>query len=228
MSPEKRISKKQIKQDNFITTALKASEFIQKQKKYFYGGVAGIIVIILIAYFVSYTNTQKLANSENMFGKAQLAAAMGQNALAINDYRSVLDEFGSTPIADRACYFLARTYFDQQNYDSAMVYFNVYIDEYAKEPLFVVGAYAGAAECYKNQEDYAKAGEYYIKAAQQADNDYESPDFYMAAGRVYRDGGMFTEAAGAYQQVVDNYNRSMQFSLAKKYLAEVKYAPESE
>ncbi len=223
MSPE-RLSKKQIKQDNFITSAFKASEYIQKNRTLFLGGFAGLIAIILIISFFNYSADKKVLEAENLFGKAQLASAMGQQSLAINDYRSLLEQYGSAPIADRGCYYLARTYYDRQEQDSALVYYEKYINEYGNEPLLLGAAYAGAAECYEASGDLPKTADYFMKAGQAADSEFASPGYYMSAGRVYREAGMMTEANAAYQAVIDNYPRSQHTSLAKKLQAEVEYA----
>lgn len=223
MSAE-RLSKKQIKQDNFVTSAFKASEYIQKNKSYFLGGFAGLIAIILLISFFNYSHNKKIAESEDLFGKGQLASAMGQQALAINDYQMLIEEYSSAPIADKTCYYLARIYFDRDEKDSAMVYYEKYINEYGNEPLLLGAAYAGAAQCYEDQGNLAQAGDYYMKAAEIAANDFSSPGYYMAAGRVYAEAGMFSEAGNAYQMVIDSYPRAKQTSLAKKLQAEVQYA----
>jgi outer membrane protein assembly factor BamD (BamD/ComL family) len=224
VSPEKRISKKQMKQDSFISSALKASEYIQQNKTYFYGGLAGVIIIILVVYFVSYSGTQKTVNSENLYGEAQISAAMGQPNQAIANYKSLLDQYGSSKIADRGCYYLAKTYYESGEYDSALVYFNQYLNQYGKEPLLVEGAYAGAASCYEKKEDHAAAGENFFKAGESATNEYSAPDYYLAAGLNYTKAEMPEKAKESYQKIVDNYPRSPKFSIARKKLEEVQYA----
>ncbi len=223
MSPE-RLSRKRIRQDNFVTTAFKASEYIQKNKTFFLGGFAALIAIILIFTYLNYSKNQKIAEAETMFGKAQLASAMGQQALAINDYKVVIQDYSSTPIADRACYYLARTFYDRDEIDSALVYYEKYIDKFGNEPLLLAAAYAGAAECYELHGDLAKAGEYYMNAGETANNEFVSPEYFMSAGRAFRKAGIYDNAEKAYQMVVDNYSRTAQGSLAKKFLAEVQYA----
>lgn len=224
MSPAKKISKKTMKQDRFVSTALRTSEFVQLNKKYFFGGGIALVVAILSIYFISYTNTQKIANSENLFGNAQLSAAMGQPQAAVEQYKTVINEYGSTRIADRACYYLARTEFDLGEYDTALVYYELYINNYGDEPMLLAAAYAGAAICYENRDDYAKAADYYMKGAEKANSDIVSPEYLMDAGRTYKEAGMLAEARKAYQEVVDKYDRSSYFAMARKKLAEVQYS----
>ena len=224
MSPSKKISKRTMKQDRFVSTTLKTSEYVQLNKKYFIGGGIAVIVAILSIYLVSYTNSQKTVNSENMFGNAQLSAAMSEPGAAVEQYKEILSQYPHAEVADRACYYLARSEFDQGKFDTALVYYERYITDYGKEPLLLVGAYGGAAVCYEKQDNYAKAADYYIKAAETADNDVYSPGYLMDAGRTYKEANMLPEAQSAYQQLVDKYNRSTYFSMARKKLAEVQYA----
>ena len=213
-----------MRQDSFVTSALKASEYIQQNKTYFYGGIAAVIIIVLVVYFVNYSNTQKLVNSEALYGRAQLAAAKGQPEQAIADYKELLEQYASTPLASRGAYYLARIYYDIENYDSALVYFQNYIDNYGKVPMLLGAAYAGAASCYEVLGDYGKAGEYYLKAGETSENDYSSPSYYMSAGRAFREAGLKDEAKTAYQKVIDDYRTSSQYTLARKFIEEVEYA----
>lgn len=213
-----------MRQDSFVTTALKASEYIQKNKNYFLGGAAGIIAIILVIYFISYSSSQKLSNSEILFGQAQLAAAMGQTEQSIASFKNLMEQYGSTKAADRACYYAARIYFDSQNFDSALVYYQLYIDKYGKEPVLLGAAYAGAATCYEALDDNARAGEYFMQAADISSSDYASPNYLMSAGRTFRKAGMPEQAKQAYQKIIDDYRTSTQYALARKFLEEVEYA----
>jgi len=224
LSPEKRITKHQMKQDNFVTYALKSSEYIRKNRNFFLIGVAAAVVIIAIIYFISYSFSRRNINAEEMFGKAQMATAMNQTDLAITDYKSILDEFGSAKIADKACYYLARLLYDLNNHDSALVYFEKYINDYGKDNMLLGSAYNGAAICLEDKKDYGRAGEYYFKAAQLANDEIFAPDYYMNAGRAYHLAGQLDSAEKAYQVVADNYRQATGYNTARKKLAEIQYS----
>jgi tetratricopeptide (TPR) repeat protein len=213
-----------MKQDSFVTTALKASEYFQKNKNYVYIGVGVLVVIVVAISLISYSIKQKAVNTENLFGDAQLAAAMGQWEQSITNYRDIVENYGSSDIAYRACFYLAKTYYEHDQLDSALTYFEKYIDDYKKQPFLLTAAYAGAANCLEQLNDKAKAGDYYMKAAETADNDTDSPDYYSEAGRVYDEAGQKDKAKAAYQIIIDKYMQSAQFSAAKKRLAEIEYA----
>lgn len=223
MSPEKRITKRQIKQDKLVSTAFKVSEYVQKRKNYFLIGLASIIVVGLVIYFINYSIAKRNTDAVELFGKGQLAAAMGQVNLAIVDYKGVVEQYGSSPIANRACYFLANTYKNQDNYESALVYYELYINKYGKDKLLLIAAYAGAAVCFEEKDEFSRAGDYFYKAAELADNDNQSPGYFMSAGRNYTRDKQYDNARNVYQQVVEKYKRSNHYTMARKKIAEVEY-----
>jgi len=225
LSPEKRITKRRMKQDKLVSTAFKAAEYAQKNKKYFIGGISAVVLIALVVYFVNLSISRKEGAAQELLGRAQLASAMQQPALAAADFQNIIEEYGSTPAAKRAMYFLAKLYYDQQKCDSAVYYYENYIQRYAKndDEMLASSAYAGAATCLENTGDYAKAGEYYMKAAEAANNELHSPGYYMNAGRAFDKAEQYDQAQKAYQAVVDKYSRSPFYSTARKKLAEVEY-----
>ncbi|NLI15771.1 MAG: tetratricopeptide repeat protein [candidate division Zixibacteria bacterium] len=223
MNPEKRISKSQIKQDKMVTFALKAGEYIQQNKNYFIYTVAGIVAIVAIIFFFNYLGNKKEAEATELFGKAQLAGAMNQGSLAITDYRTILDNYGSTEVASKACFFIADIYNRQRNYDSAAVFYQKFVDSYNDDKILLPAAYAGGGNAYEQIRQFEKAGEFYFKAAEIANDDYRSPDYYMAAGGAYIQAGNFAKAREAYQKVVDKYRRLQVYSEARKKIAEIDY-----
>jgi len=223
LSPEKRISKRQMKQDKLVGSAFQAAEYVQNNKKYFIIGLVSIVMIGLIIYFIDYSIAQKGYAAEELYGKAQIASAMQQPTLAISDYKTIIEQYGSTKTADRACYNLGKVYYDQDNCDSAMYYFNMYINNYGKVKLLLGGAYGGVANCLEKISDFAGAGEYYFNAAELINDDLQSPEFYMAAGRTFNKAGLYENAVMSYQLVIDKYPRTLYYSNAKKKLAEIKY-----
>jgi len=226
LSPEKRITKRQMKQDSFITTALKSSEYIQNNKQYFIGALIGVLAIFLIAYYVNYSNKQNVIEAENMFGQAGIAQAIGQDTLAVGYYKDIMENYGSTIYAGKACYALGQLYFTGDNCDSLNLYFNKYLDSYGEDVLTRGAAYEGLAICAEKNGDFASAAKLYMQAAETAGSELHSPRYLMRAGSNFSLAGMAAEAVDAYRRVSDDYPRSPVASSARKLLAEVEYSLE--
>jgi tetratricopeptide (TPR) repeat protein len=223
LNPEKRISKSQMKQDKMVSFALKSGEYIREHKNHFIYAAAGIVAIVVIMFFFNYLSNQKEAEAVEIFGKAQLAGAMNQPSLAITDYRTLLDNYGGTDIAGRACYFIAETYTRQKSYDSAAVFYQRFVDDFGDDIFLLPAAYVGGGNAFEQMRQFEKAGEYYLKAAEIANDDYRSPDYYMSAGRAYAEANNVAKAKEAYQMVVDKFRRSQLYSEARKKIAEIEY-----
>lgn len=223
MSPEKRISKSQIKHDKLVTFALKSGEYIQQNKNYFIYAAAGVVAIVAIIFLFNYLGNKKEAEANEVFGKAQLAGAMNQGSLAITDYQTILDNYSSTDVASRACFFIADIYTRQKNYDSAAVYYQKFVDNFSDDKIMLPAAYVGGGNAYEQKRVFDKAGEFYLKAAELANDDYRSPDYYMDAGRAFTEANNMDRAKEAYQQVVDKFRRSQLYSEARKKIAEIEY-----
>lgn len=223
LSPEKRITKAQIKQDKLVITALKASEYVQKNKKYFILGGGGVLAVVVILFLVSYLSKKSAADSAELFGKAQLSMAMGQTAMAIADYTTLVNDYGSTDAAGMACYLLGDLYLRQKNFDSAAVYYQKYCDKYGKNKMLLAASYAGLAVALESKSNFAQAGENYLKAAEIIDDETLSPEYLASAGRTFARASLFDKARKAYQIIIDKYNRSQYFSVAKRKLAEIEY-----
>jgi tetratricopeptide (TPR) repeat protein len=223
LNPEKRITKAQMKQDKVVTFALKSGEYIQQHKNNFIYAAIGVVAIVAIIFLFSYMGNKKEAEAVQIFGKAQLAGAMNQGALAITDYLTILDNYGSTDIASRACFFIGETYARQNKFDSAAIYFQKFVSDFNDDVSLLPAAYAGGGNAYEQTRQFDKAGEFYFKAAEIANDDFRSPDYYMSAGRAYMQGSNSAKAKEAYQKVVDKFRRSQVYSEARKKIAEIDY-----
>jgi tetratricopeptide (TPR) repeat protein len=223
LNPEKRISKAQMKQDKMVTFALKSGEYIQQHKNNFIYAAAGIVAIVVLIFFFSYLGNKKEAEATELFGKAQLAGAMNQGSLAITDYQSILENYGSTDIASRACYFIAEIYARQKNFDSSSIFYQKFVEDFSDDKALLAAAYLGGGNAFEQKRQFDKAGEFYMKAAEVANDDYRSPDYYMSAGRAYMEGSNNAKAKEAYQKVVDKFRRSQVYSEARKKIAEIDY-----
>lgn len=223
MNPEKRITKAQMKQDKLVIAALKASEYVQKNKKYFLMGGGGVLAIAVILLIISYWSGKRAADAVELFGKAQLSTAMGQTSLAIADYSTLVNEYGSTDVAATACYLLADIYARQNNFDSAAVYYQKYCDNFGNNKMLLAAAYAGLAVALENKGDFARSAENFMKAAKVADDETTSPEYLAGAGRTFTKASQYDKAVKAYQQIIDRYNRSQYYSIARRKLAELEY-----
>ena len=94
MSPKTtgRITKREMKQDKFVSWIFYLTKQFQEQKKVILGALGGIVaVIILVVLIVNHQSAQREQVRE-MFGRASIEMRSGNTSLAIIDFRKIIDE----------------------------------------------------------------------------------------------------------------------------------------
>ena len=223
MEPSKRISKKQIKEDKLVNTALKTSEYVQNNPKPFIIGGSVIAVIFIVFILFKWSADSKSMDAASLLIRANLSIDMGESNNAIMDLQTIINDYSGTESAGLACLNLATLYFSNENYEEALRYYNIMISQYDDNPLMTANAASGAAVCYTFNGDFSEAARLFKLAADVHPDDIWAPDFLMKAAENYRNADDKEAAIQAYNEIIDNYPRATILNDAKKALAEVSY-----
>ena len=221
MKPRKRITKKQMKQDKFVTQTFKVFEYVQEHSRTLFLGAIGIIAVLLIGFVIMNSKKQKEIKAEAQLGRAQIAYQAGDYTNAIRFFEPVLRLYKGTRSATQATYFLANCHFFLEDYDKALEYYENYATKSHRLPSLAAAAIAGAAACYEQKGEYAEAGRRYEKAASEYQDLYLSPSYLLSAGRCYKESGDTENARRVCQKIVDLYPESRPLQQAKLTLAEL-------
>ena len=221
MSPAKRITKKQMKEDRLVSSVFKTSEYIQKNPKPFIiggTGAAAVIIAVLLTFWNSdKTNREATAH----LVRAQLSYDQGLTNDAITEFQLVVDDYSGTSMAATACFKLAGIFFDNRNYEEAERYYKIMIDKYTDDKMKLASSAAGAAACQEQLGNRAEAGRYYKMAADFNSDVLWAPGYLLNAGRNYAAAGDLESAKSAYEAIIDNYKNSREVNTAKRSLAEI-------
>jgi len=214
-----RISKKQMKEDKLVSTAFRFSEYIQNNKRAFIIGGSAVVAIFLIFLFMdSYTKKQN-DNAKDLFARGNLSMDMGAGDEAVADFKTIVEDYSGTAPAAQACFLLSNVLYEQKKYDEAMTYFEVVLSKYSDDKVMSSNAAGGLGSCYKIKGEFAKAAEYYKKAADYSEDPIFTPGFLLQAGDNYVVGGDVESAKACYQQIIDEYTSSQEIQTAKRSLA---------
>ncbi len=186
-----RLTKKDVRQDQFVTSMLKSKEFFEEHKSYFLIGVGALAVLAIVIFLVSSSMQGKAREANNIFGRASVEFRSGNFQLAAVDFQSILDNYGGTDVAKFACYYLANSYFELKNYDQASTYFSQFIDKYKSDNLTIAGALAGLGHCHRAKGEMAAAAESFKKAYETA------PDGFLGPENLYWGADSFAQAGDA-------------------------------
>ncbi len=207
MSPKTtgRITKREIKQDRFVSGVFYLTEQFRKYKRAVLGTVAGVVVVVVLVMLVlNHQRTQK-ARAQELFGRASVEMRSGNLSLAIIDLRKILDKHGSSSLAGLACYYLGNAYYTQRDFNEAENLFKRYLDDYAEDPLLVTSSHWGIAGCLEQKGEFAAASDVYLQAAKMDPRGIMAGDLLFAAVRTACAAADSSRAIQAYEVIGEYY-----------------------
>lgn len=221
LKPKTRLTKKKLKEDKLVTTYFQAIDFYQKYQKQIIIGASALLLTILLVVF--YTN-QKEAKEKQ--ASAHLAAARFELAkmnydIAIDSLEQIVEQYNGSKSTGIACFYLASTYFQQKNYESAQKYFEEFLDSYASTPTLSSSSMSGIASCLEIKKEYKKAAEMYEEAVKKYPDVFNASEHLMNAARCYRLSGDKENARRTYERIVQDFPNSGFKNDAEFYLAQL-------
>jgi outer membrane protein assembly factor BamD (BamD/ComL family) len=219
MSPH-RITKKEMKQDKFVTYSLKISEWVQKHLNQVLMGAGAVILVGAILIFVFTSQAKRRRQAAELLGKATLELQAGNMTQAVGDLQSVLNRYGGTESAGKAAFFLASAYFYAGDYVQAQTFFERYLEKYAADPLMSESAQAGIADCQLQRGSYILAGEAYIKVVSSSPQSFFAPQYLLKGALAYLKADQKDKAREILNRLIAEYPDSPEVHRAKMKLAE--------
>ena len=190
LKPKKKISKKEIKEDRLVTSYFEATSWYSDNKKIVNGVLTGIVVlaIVIVAYVNNVSSNNQKATTE--LGKVLQYYDQGKFDVAINGnlqdnirgLQSIVDDYGSTKAGELAGFYLANSFFAQNDYDKALKY---YLSVNVNDDMITASSLSGAAGCYEAKGDFAKAASTFEKAAFKSSKDVNAPENMVHAAKNY-------------------------------------------
>ncbi len=220
MSPH-RITKKEIKQDKFVTFSLKLSEWVQKHLNQVLMAAGGIIVAAALVVFLITSHAKKERMAAELFGQANLELQSGNIGAAVSDLQTLISKYGGSGSAGQATYYLASAYFFARDYAQSQSWFESYLDKYHDDNLLTSSAHAGIADCYEQQGEYLQAGDSFLKAVSAFPSGFLAPQYLLQAAYAFHKAGEKNRASEALGRIVSEYPDSKEAQRAKLKLAEM-------
>ncbi len=212
--------------DDDILTRIDELLMYAQQHKNLLIGVGAVIVIFAAGIF--FYNNQKEAHNK----KAAEAVAKILPAFRASDYNTAIygdslnmgllnitESYSGTDFSDIANLYLGRAYYEKGVYDSALIGF----EAVSSDAGLATGiALAGAAACYENQKEFAKAASMFKKAAQHSDNSLLKPFYFQSAARNFEQTGDISEAISIHAILLKEFSDSKPGQSAESEIARLK------
>jgi tetratricopeptide (TPR) repeat protein len=226
LAKQKKISRKEIKQDTMVTLYYKFVSFFTENKKVL-SISAGVIVVVVIGFLI-YNNARSSANDAANYALSKVMrvynagayqqAIKGDPASKTMGLEQIVKEYGSSETGEQAKVFLANSYYFLKKYDLAM---KSYDDYSGGSDYLKAAALAGQAACYEAQNNAEKAGDLYMKAAKVSSENVLTPEYMLYAGINYMNIGKNDEAREIFLSIKKDYAKSAYTREVERYLAQV-------
>lgn len=196
-----KITKREIKEDKFTTFVFQAKDYVYERWPYFVGAIAVIVIVIVGLSFIRSQSTTRTSEAANIYNRALGEFRSANYQLAIVDFKTIMDDYGSTSYGPMAAFNLGNAYFAAKNYTEAQSAFEDYLANYKGDKYFVTSAIAGIAASLAGTGEYKQAADKYREAAE------KYPDFSLSAEYYFK--------------ALDNYVKADEMESAKVILAKL-------
>jgi tetratricopeptide (TPR) repeat protein len=199
MASKRKVKKKSFKEDQLVTTAVKASRLVQEYFTHVVVGVVILVVAVAVILFVNNTRRNTARESESELARAMSEYNGRQTEAAALSFAKITDRYGGYPAGKVARYFLGKTYLSEGRYDEALGAFQDYLDAAGEDAEFACAAEIGVAVAYEGLENFSAAAELLERLSQTMDpEDPRYLDVLFQAARNY-------EKAGSREKAVEFY-----------------------
>ena len=219
----KRLTKREIKEDAFVTYSFRAIDFVKEHRSAVILGIAALLVVIVGAGYISSSRqaSEEEAREQLLAGMLQQKAMSYRGAAAA--YEDVLSRHSGTKSAKLALLYLGHVRYELGQYEEAIAHYQRYLDKEKSDKLTISQAKRGLAACMENTGRYEEAAELYENNARSLDVGDHVPEDLMSAARCRRLAGDTDAAMEILQEIIDTYPKYREVELAKVYLAELEY-----
>ena len=215
---KKKITKKNLKEDKFVETALKAKTYLEENQKQVTIVVAAILAfVVLIMVYRNYQENRTM-KANSLLGLAQVEYQNMNYGKAREFLNRLFEDYDGTEAATQGYFVLANLNYQQEKYEEAEAAFKKFIDEYDGSKILLASGYAGYAACLEHRGAHEEAAKYYLKAQKTAPDFIEAANYLYLAGRNFVKAGQINKARDAFEKIVEEYKDSNRYNDAKAEL----------
>ncbi|MDE0184479.1 MAG: tetratricopeptide repeat protein [Candidatus Poribacteria bacterium] len=234
MAQGNRLTKEEIKRDQFVETVLNFYNFLKKHLKLII--ITAAVVVVLVAAMSYYTQEQQQTRAEASLAFAEaiqkyqeaedgwldhekLETSGEQFQTGGEAFQTIFQNYSSTPFADRARYNYARTLYYQGDYAGAIEQFeSVKKSRESDNQNFALYAQKAIGNCYEQQGQYEKAIEAYEKLPDILIpvREHALVDAQLSQARCYEKLGRLDDSVAIYKDIIDHFGENLDKAIQEK------------
>lgn len=226
------MTKQNVAETEGLGEAMNRTElFFEKNgRRFIYIFVALLILAALVYGYRALIVAPRVEKAAEMIAEAQVRfeAETPDYKLALEGdangagFLDVIERYGSTPSGNLAKHYAGICYLRTGDLENAAAYLAKY-SPVKGIPGAIVNAqnYGLQGDVAVEQQDYAKAVNFYKKAVKAADNNWTAPMYLRKAALAEQAQGNDAAAAALYEQILNTYPASIEARDAEKLLGGV-------
>ena len=226
---KKKITRKELLkgEDEFVSLSARVSQYIlahAKTIKYLLYGLAIIVIVVLGgSLYYKHLNNKALAAYNTAYkaliGDSSPETSEKELQKSIDEFDTLIKEYGWTKMATLAIPQLAYLKFDQGKFDEAISLYQTYLEKEKSDTIYRSMAYFGLAATYEAKEEYQSAITALEQVAKGA-NDFLREEALFSLGRMYELSGQVKKSQEVFKEFIGQFKDSPLLPLAKAHLKE--------
>lgn len=240
-----RITKRQIKEDKFLTGLLKFQQFFNEHKSKIILAV-GVVAVVAVAVIFFITNASKAERvASDRYGDANMYirefynsfeqdanqdgipdGSIENSLVSLNnaklEFENIVKNHSGTAAAKFATFNLASIAFKLSEFQEAEDYYKKFLDQYFISLDFEAAAHKGLAGCVESQRDFEKAANMYLEIAKKYPDFSQNMDVLHKATLNFAKAGLAEKALESFKMLEELPATRSVLNDAKSFLYEKK------
>ncbi|MCX6639083.1 MAG: tetratricopeptide repeat protein [bacterium] len=221
LKPVKRITKKELKEDKFVTTFFKAQKYLQDNQATILKIVGGVLLLAVITVFWISSKSRAEDQASYELGIAELKMQQSTPIVAAEELSKIAEKYRGTSSGDHALVLTAQLKLQAGQVDEALKAYEDYLKHGSKNKYLYPAALDGKAACLESKSKFEEAAQLYLKAAASEKNLFAAPQYHLDAARCYKALDQNDKAVAQYKLVISEYPKTAFAEDAQKKLKEL-------
>ncbi len=202
-----KLSKEEIREDEFVEWIMKAVEYIKERSQLFGLGVVGLVLVITLINFLVESRNADNIEAANLLGDVLMAEQGGQTSEAVRLAEQLVTTYTGAPATAHGIILLANLHYLQGRYVDAEKQYRNYLDNYEHVDVLAYAAQSGLGSCLEAEGQLIEAGRHYEGYASQESGSIRQGMAQMEAARVYGLAGDLQKQRALLKSVRDNFSQ---------------------
>lgn len=160
-----RLSKHDIKEDGFVTSILRAKEFVYEHQNAVFIGLVAVIVFLAGTLWMMNSREKTQESASTQFAEALSSFRSGDIKTAEEMFKIIDERFHGFEEGAYSAYLAGKCALEDGRNTNAIELFDSYLQRSGKYPFFHDAALEGLGTAWENERDYAKASDAYLQLA---------------------------------------------------------------